>query len=48
MVVRQAAMFAMREHRNISISDLEQSINIIKPTLTDSIVESYKLKGEQL
>lgn len=33
-------------NKNISLGDLEQSIRTIKPSLTDSMVESYKRKGQ--
>lgn len=46
MVVRQASVFAMRNSKNISLDDLVYAIAITKPSLTDSMVESYKRKGE--
>lgn len=46
MVVRQASVFAMRENRNVSLSDLKNSIAVTQPSLTDSMVASYKEKGE--
>ena len=46
MVVRQASIFAMRDSKNISLDDLVYAIAITKPSLTDSMVESYKRKGE--
>lgn len=46
MVVRQASIFAMRDSKNISLDDLIHAIAITKPSLTDSMVESYKRKGE--
>ena len=46
MVVRQASVNAMQNSKNISLDDLIQAIEIIKPSLTDSMIESYKRKGE--
>lgn len=46
MVVRQAAIWAMRNSKNISFDDLVHAIDVTKPSLTDSMVESYKRKGE--
>lgn len=46
MVVRQASVFAMRENRNVSLLDLKNSIAVTQPSLTDSMVTSYKEKGE--
>ena len=46
MVVRQASLIALRKHQNVSLNDLESAIKIIKPSLNEALVESYKQKGE--
>ena len=48
MVVRQASMFALRENRNVSLLDLKNSIAVTPPSLTDSMIASYKEKGEMV
>lgn len=46
MIVRQAAITAMNNNKKVSFQDLIKSIEITKPSLTDSMIELYKKKGE--
>ena len=46
MVIRTAAIKAMKEDRPISQEDLVNSLNLVKPSLSKSLINEYYKKGE--